>query len=138
MSDEVTFTGGSLGFLKKKKKKKKSKKKRKLEEADVEEQQQDGGAEGEKKKVAFSSRDEDRDEDEDPPPTTTSPNSDSEDDDLTDFERAHIRKKRAKEARDTAALAEKSHRERVDEFNQGLSTLTEHNDLPRISAAGNG
>mmetsp|Transcript_15128 Transcript_15128/g.30113 ORF Transcript_15128/g.30113 Transcript_15128/m.30113 type:complete len:130 (-) Transcript_15128:59-448(-) len=129
MSDEVTFTGGSLGFLKKKKKKK-SKKKRKLEEANVEgeggeqqqqQQQQDDAAKEEKEKSS-----------------SAPPGSDSEDDDLTAFERAHIRKKRAKEARDTAAITTKSHRERVDEFNQGLSTLTEHNDIPRISAAGNG
>ena len=35
------------------------------------------------------------------------------------------------------ALAE-SHRERVDELNNKLSEMTEHNDIPRISAAGNG
>ena len=29
-------------------------------------------------------------------------------------------------------------RERVDELNNKLSTMTEHNDIPRISAAGNG
>lgn len=32
----------------------------------------------------------------------------------------------------------KTHRERIDEFNQYLSVLTEHNDIPRVSAAGNG
>ena len=32
----------------------------------------------------------------------------------------------------------KSFRDRIEEFNSKLSTLTEHNDIPRISAAGNG
>ena len=32
----------------------------------------------------------------------------------------------------------KSFREKVEEFNSKLSKLTEHNDIPRISAAGNG
>ena len=29
-------------------------------------------------------------------------------------------------------------RERVEDFNMRLSKMTEHNDVPRISAAGNG
>jgi protein FAM32A len=33
---------------------------------------------------------------------------------------------------------QKTYREKVNEFNDKLSTLTEHNDIPRISAAGNG
>lgn len=33
---------------------------------------------------------------------------------------------------------QKTYREKVNEFNEKLSTLTEHNDIPRISAAGNG
>jgi protein FAM32A len=43
---------------------------------------------------------------------------------------------RRKEA--AASGAAKSHRERVDDLNEKLSTMTEHNDIPRISAAGNG
>ena len=35
-------------------------------------------------------------------------------------------------------LLSKSHRERIDDFNMYLSNLTEHNDIPRVSAAGNG
>ena len=131
MSDEVVFTGGSLGFLSKKKKTSKKKKKRK---PDAEEADMDSGSK-KKSKVAFSDGVPSTHDSSPPPPASA--NSDSEDE-LTPFERSHLSKKRSKESRDTAALAEKSHRERVDAFNQGLSTLTEHNDLPRISAAGNG
>lgn len=31
-----------------------------------------------------------------------------------------------------------SYRERIDQYNHKLSVMTEHNDLPRVSAAGNG
>lgn len=31
-----------------------------------------------------------------------------------------------------------SHRERVNKFNEKLGSLTELNDIPRVSAAGNG
>mmetsp|Transcript_60223 Transcript_60223/g.136165 ORF Transcript_60223/g.136165 Transcript_60223/m.136165 type:complete len:133 (-) Transcript_60223:394-792(-) len=31
-----------------------------------------------------------------------------------------------------------THRHKVEKFNHLLSTLTEHNDIPRVSAAGNG
>lgn len=31
-----------------------------------------------------------------------------------------------------------SHRERVEQFNEQLGKLTELNDIPRVSAAGNG
>jgi len=31
-----------------------------------------------------------------------------------------------------------SHRERVEQFNEKLGSLTELNDIPRVSAAGNG
>lgn len=34
--------------------------------------------------------------------------------------------------------AKTTFRDRVDEFNLKLSKLTEHNDIPRVSAAGNG
>ena len=35
-------------------------------------------------------------------------------------------------------IASQSHRERVETFNTKLSKLTELNDIPRVSAAGNG
>ena len=60
------------------------------------------------------------------------------DDGLTESERAHKRRltSRRKEAAERGTA--KSHRERVDELNDKLASLTEHNDIPRISAAGNG
>lgn len=36
------------------------------------------------------------------------------------------------------SMVEKTHRERVEEFNALLASMTEHNDIPRCSAAGNG
>ncbi|CAN0056974.1 unnamed protein product [Discosporangium mesarthrocarpum] len=35
-------------------------------------------------------------------------------------------------------IVAKTHRERVEEFNAALAAKTEHNDIPRCSAAGNG
>jgi len=60
------------------------------------------------------------------------------DDALTDAERRHKKRQLDKHKDDIKNGIEKSHRERVDEFNDKLSNLTEHNDIPRISAAGNG
>ena len=58
---------------------------------------------------------------------------------MTDAERKHKKKmdeilknKVAKE------MSQSSYRERVEAFNHKLATLTEHNDIPRVSAAGNG
>ena len=61
-----------------------------------------------------------------------------EKDGLTDAERRHKKRQVDKQKDDVKKGLEKSHRERVDEFNESLSNLTEHNDIPRISAAGNG
>jgi len=69
-----------------------------------------------------------------PPPTAAS----DSDDDLTAAEKKQRKFQKKKEEDDITSIANKSHRERVDEFNQKLSELTELNDLPRISAAGNG
>jgi protein FAM32A len=35
-------------------------------------------------------------------------------------------------------LASETYRERLEKFNYSLATATEHNDIPRVSAAGNG
>jgi len=58
---------------------------------------------------------------------------------MTDAERKHKKKmdeilknKLAKE------MSQSSYRDRVEAFNHKLATLTEHNDIPRVSAAGNG
>mmetsp|Transcript_4927 Transcript_4927/g.10409 ORF Transcript_4927/g.10409 Transcript_4927/m.10409 type:complete len:109 (-) Transcript_4927:123-449(-) len=61
-----------------------------------------------------------------------------EEDGLTDAERRALKFKQAAERRDLEKVGERSHRERVEAFNSHLSTLTEHNDIPRVSAAGNG
>lgn len=62
----------------------------------------------------------------------------SEDEELTESERRSMKFKQEKEKRDLERIAGKSHRERVEEFNEKLGKLTEHNDIPRVSAAGNG
>ena len=108
------FTGGSLSFLSSSSKKKKKKKKKKKEKRgkDLE------GDEGQ----GASSLDDVFDEFED----------------MTESERRAAKRKREREMKDLEIVAKKSHRERVEDFNTKLSTLTEHNDIPRISAAGNG
>jgi protein FAM32A len=57
---------------------------------------------------------------------------------LTDAQRKHQRRMIEHEAKEAKKLVKTSYRERVEQFNAKLSTLTEHNDIPRISAAGNG
>ncbi len=44
----------------------------------------------------------------------------------------------ALEAREVKAVVQNSYRDRVENFNHMLGTMSEHNDIPRISAAGNG
>mmetsp|Transcript_5421 Transcript_5421/g.7319 ORF Transcript_5421/g.7319 Transcript_5421/m.7319 type:complete len:111 (+) Transcript_5421:125-457(+) len=61
-----------------------------------------------------------------------------DEDEMTDAERKALAFKQKRENIELKAVAKKSHRERVDEFNAKLSQLTEHNDIPRVSAAGNG
>lgn len=60
------------------------------------------------------------------------------DDDLTQTERKSLKRKQERERIDLEKLAGQSHRERVEDFNEKLGRLTELNDIPRISAAGNG
>ena len=61
-----------------------------------------------------------------------------DDDDLTEAERKALKRKMEKERKDLEKVASKSHRERIEEFNEKLGNLTELNDIPRVSAAGNG
>ena len=106
-----------LGDAKKSKKKKKKKKKRdREEETEV------------RKEVSSEVCDSAVDNDDD----------DDEYTDMTAAEIAASKRKRMRESEEIKQVAGKSHRERVDEFNEKLGKLTEHNDLPRISAAGNG
>lgn len=57
---------------------------------------------------------------------------------MTEAQRRFKEKQRQLEERQLKKVASKPYRERVEEFNEKLSKLTEHNDIPRISAAGNG
>ena len=59
-------------------------------------------------------------------------------DEMTQAERAAFQKKQERELEQLKYIARKSHRERVEDYNEKLSQLTEHNDIPRVSAAGNG
>lgn len=57
---------------------------------------------------------------------------------LTEAQKRHKVRMKTVEEREVKAVSSKSYRERIEEFNYKLSTTTEHNDIPRISAAGNG
>ncbi|KAI2497458.1 hypothetical protein MHU86_17062 [Fragilaria crotonensis] len=63
---------------------------------------------------------------------------DDEYDEMTQAERAAYKKKQERELKELEMIAKQSHRERVEAYNEKLSQLTEHNDIPRVSAAGNG
>mmetsp|Transcript_6026 Transcript_6026/g.10962 ORF Transcript_6026/g.10962 Transcript_6026/m.10962 type:complete len:145 (-) Transcript_6026:46-480(-) len=138
--DGPVFTGGSLSFLKSEKKSKKKKKKSKKEKKEktgkkekrkLDDDAEQGSDEDNADDIAAASSKKQRTKD------AVEDGSDSESD-LTEFEKKHRRKRLEKERRDTEAVAKKSHRERIDDFNSHLGSLTELNDLPRISAAGNG
>uniref|UniRef100_A0A7S4JUH8 Uncharacterized protein n=1 Tax=Odontella aurita TaxID=265563 RepID=A0A7S4JUH8_9STRA len=60
------------------------------------------------------------------------------DDDMTDAERRAAKFKLERERKDLEKVAKQSHRERVEDFSEKLGNLTELNDIPRVSAAGNG
>lgn len=60
-----------------------------------------------------------------------------DDDDLTDAERKALKRKRERERKELEKVAKKSHRERVEEFNEKLGSLTEHNDIPRVRMCSN-
>lgn len=57
---------------------------------------------------------------------------------LTESQLKHKRARAELELRQAKKLVSSSYRERVEDFNARLSRMTEHNDIPRISAAGNG
>lgn len=57
---------------------------------------------------------------------------------LTESQKRHMKKKREAELKEIKNSVKTSYRERIENFNLKLSTLTEHNDIPRVSAAGNG
>lgn len=55
-------------------------------------------------------------------------------DDMTEAERKASKRKLEREKVDLSKIVSKTHRERVEEFNEKLSSLTEHNDIPRVSS----
>jgi len=116
-----TFVGGKLSLKgdKKVKKAKKKSKKSKHRKSDHEEE----------KKLRWK---DEKDEQKRPP-------SDSEDDDeMTEAERRALKFKMERENKELEIIAKQSHRDRIEKFNENLGKLTEHNDIPRVSAAGNG
>jgi protein FAM32A len=115
------FVGGSLSFKgdKNAKKKKSNKAKHSLKSPTeaVDSAAADGGGGGDVISDAL---------------VVSAPHEADLDSDLTDAERKALKKKRERELQELGKLAEKSHRERVEEFNERLASLTEHNDIPRV------
>lgn len=61
-----------------------------------------------------------------------------EDSGLTEAQRRYRRQRLERELKLAKQSVNSSYRERVENFNFKLSKMTEHNDIPRVSAAGNG
>ena len=57
---------------------------------------------------------------------------------LTESEKRYRKRQLETERRAIRELRSLSHRDRVNQFNEKLEQLPEHNDIPRVSAAGNG
>jgi len=110
MVSTPAFIGGALSFKGDKKSKKKAKKKKQTVKHEVSET------------TAVNSS----------PPTS------SLDEDMTEAERKASKKKKERELAELEQVAKMSHRERIEVFNAKLNELTELNDIPRVSAAGNG
>jgi protein FAM32A len=68
---------------------------------------------------------------------TTKQQSDPEEE-LTEAEKKALKFKSKQAKREMEQVVKLSHRERVEQFNEKLGSLTELNDIPRVSAAGNG
>ncbi|KAL3795820.1 hypothetical protein ACHAW5_004770 [Stephanodiscus triporus] len=62
----------------------------------------------------------------------------SDDEGLTAAEKRSRKFKIQRERKEMEHVVSMSHRERVEQFNEKLGKLTELNDIPRVSAAGNG
>ena len=110
----TSFTGGSLSFKGDKKKKKKKTIKKKLVTTKHELLRTPPG------------------EDEHSSPVVHDNNNNDYDNDMTHAEQKAMKRKRERERIEHEQLAMKSHRERIEEFNDKLSQLTEHNDIPRV------
>ena len=57
---------------------------------------------------------------------------------LTDTQKKFEQKKRKIELMKAKEVSATTYRDRVEKFNYELSIKSEHNDIPRVSAAGNG
>uniref|UniRef100_A0A7S2H078 Protein FAM32A n=1 Tax=Octactis speculum TaxID=3111310 RepID=A0A7S2H078_9STRA len=57
---------------------------------------------------------------------------------LTAAQKRYRATMKAREQEHARVAVRKTHREKVEDFNYMLGELTEHNDIPRVSAAGNG
>jgi len=107
----MVFVGGKLSL--KGDKKKKGKKKKSKSKHDKKKSSRDEEA------AAFAA--------------ANSGGSDDEEDELTEAERRSQKFKGKAERKDLEKAAKQSHRDRVEEFSQKLSELTELNDIPRVS-----
>ena len=115
MAGGVSFMGGKLNLKGDKKKAKKKSKKSKHSKKD----KQTESSSSSHAKIEKDMQDPEEHED---------------NDGLTEAERKSLRFKSANEKRDFEKLGEKSHRERIEEFNAHLGSLTELNDIPRVSS----
>ncbi len=59
-----------------------------------------------------------------------------DDDELTPTERRSLKLKKERETQELEKNANQSHRDRIEDFNEKLGKLTEHNDIPRVSFLG--
>jgi protein FAM32A len=57
---------------------------------------------------------------------------------MTEAQKRFLKRKLELETKALKSVAQESFRDRVEKFNLKLSKMTEHNDIPRVSAAGNG
>ena len=108
----MVFVGGKLSL--KGDKKKKGKKKKSKSKHDKKKSSRDEEAAA----AAAAAADDDDDEDE-----------------MTEAERKAQKYKQNAEKKDLEKVAKQSHRDRVEEYSQKLSELTELNDIPRVRSS---
>ena len=110
----MVFVGGKLSLKGDKKKGKKKKSKSKHDKKKSSRDEEEAAA------VAATAND--------------SNGSDVDEDEMTEAERKAQKYKQQAEKKDLEKVAKQSHRDRVEEYSQKLSQLTELNDIPRVSA----
>jgi protein FAM32A len=123
LKEMPTFTGGKLklkGSSSDDKKKKKKKRSREERESVTHTDTSSSNSSKEEKSISSTAYSHDPDEH------------------LTDSQRKFEQKKRKAELSSAKNIVGTTYRDRVELFNYNLSVMSEHNDIPRISAAGNG